>query len=67
MAGGAAPEAGLLDALVGGDFDPAAHDAAMAAAFGDDYYAVGGQTRLPFCAFTLFVFCGIKWRRGGGL
>ena len=41
MAGQAAPDQAVLDALVAGDWDPEAYDAAMAAAFGDDYYEVG--------------------------
>ena len=40
VAGAAAPKAEVLDKLLGGDFDPEAHDRAMAAAFGDDYYGM---------------------------
>lgn len=40
MAGSAAPDQALLDALVDGDWDPEEYDKKMAAAFGDDYYEV---------------------------
>ena len=38
VAGQAAPRQEVLDALVGGDFDPEEYDRQMAAAFGEDYY-----------------------------
>jgi protein KRI1 len=41
VAGAAAPKEELLDDLLAGDFDPEAHDRAMATAFGDDYYGEG--------------------------
>ena len=40
VAGAAAPKAEVLDELLGGDFDPEAHDRAMAEAFGDEYYGM---------------------------
>jgi protein KRI1 len=40
VAGAAAPKAEVLDQLLGGDFDPEAHDRAMAEAFGDEYYGM---------------------------
>jgi protein KRI1 len=43
VAGAAAPSQHLLDALLEGDFDPEAHDRAMAAAFGDAYYGAEGE------------------------
>ncbi|KAG7672609.1 hypothetical protein Ndes2526B_g08865 [Nannochloris sp. 'desiccata'] len=43
VAGAAAPKEELLDDLLAGDFDPEAHDRAMAAAFGDDYYGEGDE------------------------
>lgn len=43
VAGAAAPKTELLDELLAGDFDPEAHDRAMAAAFGDDYYDEGDE------------------------
>ena len=47
MAGQAAPRQDVLDALVGGDFDPEEYDRQMAAAFGEDYYgAVSALGRL---------------------
>jgi protein KRI1 len=44
VAGAAAPKEELLDDLLAGDFDPEAHDRAMAAAFGDDYYGEGDES-----------------------
>lgn len=38
VAGVAAPDANLVDALLEGDFDPDEYDRRMAAAFGEDYY-----------------------------
>ena len=47
VAGQAAPRQEVLDALVGGDFDPEEYDRQMAAAFGEDYYgAVSALGRL---------------------
>jgi protein KRI1 len=43
VAGAAAPKEELLDDLLAGDFDPEAHDRAMSAAFGDDYYGDGDE------------------------
>lgn len=43
VAGAAAPKTELLDELLAGDFDPEAHDRAMAAAFGDEYYDEGDE------------------------
>jgi protein KRI1 len=61
-AGAGVDMAGLAAALgtdaLDGDFDPEAHDAAMAALFGDDYYGVeemeggGGKEDLPTTAST---------------
>ncbi len=43
VAGRSAPQDDLVDALMDEDWDPDKYDAAMAAAFNDDYYeAVGG-------------------------
>jgi len=43
VAGAAAPNEELLDDLLAGDFDPEAHDRAMAAAFNDEYYDEGEE------------------------
>ncbi len=40
MAGASAPKADLLDELLEGEFDPEEYDRRMAAAFGEEYYAV---------------------------
>jgi len=43
IAGSGAAEEGLIGRLLDGEFDPEAHDKAMAQAFGDDYYDQGDE------------------------
>ena len=47
MAGSAVDMQEVLAKAVAGDFDPAEYDAAMAAAFGDEYYEVRPQCSSP--------------------
>ena len=60
VAGQAAPRQEVLDALVGGDFDPEEYDRQMAAAFGEDYYgAVSALGRLAVGAPVVLLRCAV--------
>lgn len=54
VAGAGAPPEELLDQLLAGEFDPEAHDRAMAAAFGDEYYGEEGDEDEDDLADELF-------------
>lgn len=48
VAGSKAPTREIMDKLMAGDFDPEQFDAAMASAFGDDYYVSHSSHWLTF-------------------
>ena len=67
VAGQAAPRQEVLDALVGGDFDPEEYDRQMAAAFGEDYYgAVSalGRAVVMLCCARMGLRCVVVLRPG---